>query len=544
MTEVLLMSDTKFERNAGILMPVSSLPSPYGIGTFGKDAYDFVTFVKECNHKYWQVLPLGPTTYGDSPYQSYSAFAGNPYFVDLDMLIEAGFLLKSEVISRDWGDGIVPVNVSEDDAVNGRFGTYRDGNIGDERYVSYEKIYNNRFDILRIAYNRFKAACAESKKKLAKGLPLYKQFDNFVKDNADWLEDYALFMALKSHFNNVSWGEWETDIKFRKPEAMSRYEEQLSDDIGYWKFIQFEFYLQWNALKQYANSNGIEIIGDIPIYMGYDSVDVWANQGEFQLDENLTPIKVAGVPPDAFSDAGQKWGNPLYDYDKMEANGFSWWRKRMAASAKLYDVIRIDHFIGIVKYYTIPADMPDARQGEYRQGPGQKLLDVINESIGDKKIIAEDLGVEVPEVAKILKENGYPGMKVLEFAFGGDRKNPHLPYNYTQNLVCYGGTHDNETLLGFFEDRGDWELGYAYDYLDTRDKGRMVDQVFRAAYSSVAVLTVFAVQDILKLGNWARMNLPSSMGNNWKWRMQKGQLGQHELECMRYLASVFDRERK
>lgn len=538
------MSDTKFERNAGILMPVSSLPSPYGIGTFGKDAYDFVTFVKECNHKYWQVLPLGPTTYGDSPYQSYSAFAGNPYFVDLDMLIEAGFLLKSEVISRDWGDGIVPVNVSEDDAVNGRFGTYRDGNIGDERYVSYEKIYNNRFDILRIAYNRFKAACAESKKTLAKGLPLYKQFDNFVKDNADWLEDYALFMALKSHFNNVSWGEWETDIKFRKPEAMSRYEEQLSDDIGYWKFIQFEFYLQWNALKQYANSNGIEIIGDIPIYMGYDSVDVWANQGEFQLDENLTPIKVAGVPPDAFSDAGQKWGNPLYDYDKMEANGFSWWRKRMAASAKLYDVIRIDHFIGIVKYYTIPADMPDARQGEYRQGPGQKMLDVINESIGDKKIIAEDLGVEVPEVAKILKENGYPGMKVLEFAFGGDRKNPHLPYNYTQNLVCYGGTHDNETLLGFFEDRGDWELGYAYDYLDTRDKGRMVDQVFRAAYSSVAVLTVFAVQDILKLGNWARMNLPSSMGNNWKWRMQKGQLGQHELECMRYLASVFDRERK
>ena len=538
------MSDTKFERNAGILMPVSSLPSPYGIGTFGKDAYDFVTFVKECNHKYWQVLPLGPTTYGDSPYQSYSAFAGNPYFVDLDMLIEAGFLLKSEVISRDWGDGIVPVNVSEDDAVNGRFGTYRDGNIGDERYVSYEKIYNNRFDILRIAYNRFKAACAESKKTLAKGLPLYKQFDNFVKDNADWLEDYALFMALKSHFNNVSWGEWETDIKFRKPEAMSRYEEQLSDDIGYWKFIQFEFYLQWNALKQYANSNGIEIIGDIPIYMGYDSVDVWANQGEFQLDENLTPIKVAGVPPDAFSDAGQKWGNPLYDYDKMEANGFSWWRKRMAASAKLYDVIRIDHFIGIVKYYTIPADMPDARQGEYRQGPGQKLLDAVNESIGNKKIIAEDLGVSIPEVEKVLEYNNYPGMKVLEFAFGGDRKNPHLPYNYTQNLVCYGGTHDNETLLGFFEDRGDWELGYAYDYLDTRDKGRMVDQVFRAAYSSVAVLTVFAVQDILKLGNWARMNLPSSMGNNWKWRMQKGQLGQHELECMRYLASVFDRERK
>ncbi len=538
------MVGTKFKRNAGILMPVSSLPSPYGIGTFGKDAYDFVTFVKECNHKYWQVLPLGPTTYGDSPYQSYSAFAGNPYFVDLDMLIEEGFLLKSEVIARDWGDGVVPVNVSEDDAINGRFGTYRDGNIGDDRYVSYEKVYNNRFDILRIAYNRFKAACIESKKTLAKGLPFYKQFDNFVRDNADWLEDYALFMSLKIHFNYASWGEWGADIKFREPEAMNRYKNELSDDIGYWEFIQYEFFKQWTALKKYANDNGIEIIGDIPIYMGYDSVDVWANQGEFQLDENLTPTKVAGVPPDAFSDAGQKWGNPLYDYEKMEANDFSWWRKRMKASARLYDVIRIDHFIGIVKYYTIPADMPDARQGEYRQGPGQKLLDAINESIGDKKIIAEDLGVEVPEVAKILKDNGYPGMKVLEFAFGGDRKNPHLPYNYTQNLVCYGGTHDNETLLGFFEDRGNWELGYAYDYLDTRDKGRMVDQVFRAAYSSVAVLTVFAVQDILKLGNWARMNFPSSMGNNWKWRMQKGQLGQHELECMRYLASVFDRERK
>lgn len=535
---------SKFKRNAGILMPISSLPSPYGIGTFGKDAYDFVTFVKECNHKYWQVLPLGPTTYGDSPYQSYSAFAGNPYFVDLDMLIEDGLLLKSEVISRDWGDGTVPVNVSEDDAVNGRYGTYKDGNIGDERYVSYEKLYNNRFDVLRIAYNRFKEKCIETKKTLGKGMPLYKQFDNFVRDNADWLDDYALFMALKVHFNNVSWSEWDDDIRFRKQEAMNRYKDELADDIGYWKFIQYEFFKQWTALKKYANDNGIEIIGDIPIYMGYDSDAVWADQSEFQLDKNLTPVKVAGVPPDAFSESGQKWGNPLYDYDKMEQNDFCWWRKRMKASAQLYDVIRIDHFIGIVKYYTIPADMPDARQGEYVKGPGQKLLDAINESIGNKKIIAEDLGIEVPEVSRILEENGYPGMKVLEFAFGGDRKNPHLPYNYTTNLVCYGGTHDNETLLGYFEDRSDWELGYAYDYLDTRDKRQMVDEVFRAAYSSVAVLTVFAVQDILKLGNWARINLPSSLGNNWKWRMQKGQLGQQQITDMRYLASVFDRECK
>ena len=533
-----------FKRNAGILMAISSLPSPYGIGTLGKDAYEFVDFVRDSNHKYWQVLPVGPTTYGDSPYQPYSAFAGNPYFVDLGMLIEEGLLLKSEVIAVDWGDGIIPVEVSEDDAVNNRYPVNHDGYLGDDRYVSYEKMYNERFNVLRKAYERFKGKCVSAKLTLDKGLPLYKRFDNFVKDNAYWLKDYAMFMSLKEYFNQKAWGEGGRVIKFREPEAMQRYEDELSDDIGFWNFIQYEFYTQWGKLKAYANSNGIEIIGDIPIYMGYDSVDVWSNQAEFQLDENLTPVKVAGVPPDAFSDMGQKWGNPLYDWAKMENSDFGWWRMRMANSARLYDIIRIDHFLGIIKYYTIPYEMPDARQGSYEQGPGQKLLDAINESIGDKKIIAEDLGVCMPEVDQILKDNNYPGMKVLEFAFGGDRKNPHLPYNYTQNLVCYGGTHDNETLLGFFEDRGDWELGYAYDYLDTRDKGRMVDQVFRAAYSSVAVLTVFAVQDILKLGNWARMNLPSSMGNNWKWRMQKGQLGQHELECMRYLASVFDRERK
>lgn len=411
-----------FKRNAGILMAISSLPSPYGIGTLGKDAYEFVDFVRDSNHKYWQVLPVGPTTYGDSPYQPYSAFAGNPYFVDLDMLIEEGLLLKSEVIAVDWGDGIIPVEVSEDDAVNNRYQINHDGYLGDDRYVSYEKMYNGRFNVLRKAYERFKEKCVAAKLTLDKGLPLYKRFDNFIKDNAYWLKDYAMFMSLKEHFNQKAWGEWDRDIKFREPEAMQRYEDELSDDIGFWNFVQYEFYAQWDKLKAYANSNGIEIIGDIPIYMGYDSVDVWANQAEFQLDENLTPVKVAGVPPDAFSDMGQKWGNPLYDWNKMESSGFGWWRMRMANSARLYDVIRIDHFLGIIKYYTIPYEMPDARQGSYEQGPGQKLLDAINESIGNKKIIAEDLGVCMPEVDQILKDNNYPGMKVLEFAFGGDRK--------------------------------------------------------------------------------------------------------------------------
>ena len=533
-----------FKRNAGILMAISSLPSPYGIGTLGKEAYEFIDFVRDTNHKYWQVLPVGPTTYGDSPYQPYSAFAGNPYFVDLDTLIEDGLLLKSEVIAVDWGDGFVPVNVSEEEALSNRYPVNYDGYLGDDRYVSYEKMYRERFTILRKAYERFKEQCLKAKSTLDKGLPVYKKFENFINDNKDWLKDYALFMSLKEHFDQKSWGEWDEDIKFRRPQAMEKYEKELEDDIGYWCFIQYEFYKQWDSLKKYANSQGIEIIGDIPIYMGYDSVDVWAGQKEFQLDENLTPVKVAGVPPDAFSDKGQKWGNPLYDWDKMEVDGFLWWRKRMKNSARLYDVIRIDHFLGIIKYYTIPYDMPDAIQGSYEQGPGQKLLDAVNESIGNKKIIAEDLGVSIPEVEKVLEYNNYPGMKVLEFAFGGDRKNPHLPYNYTHNCVCYGGTHDNETLLGYFNERNDGELGYAYDYLDTRDKCRMVDMVFRAAYSSIAVLTIFSVQDILKLDNSARMNFPSSLGNNWKWRMKKNQLNWEHLNAMRYLASVFDRERK
>ncbi len=525
-------------------MAISSLPSPYGIGTLGKEAYEFIDFVRDTNHKYWQVLPVGPTTYGDSPYHPYSAFAGNPYFVDLDTLIEDGLLLKSEVIAVDWGDGFVPVNVSEEEALSNRYPVNYDGYLGDDRYVSYEKMYRERFTILRKAYERFKEQCLKAKSTLDKGLPVYKKFENFINDNKDWLKDYALFMSLKEHFDQKSWGEWDEDIKFRRPQAMEKYEKELEDDIGYWCFIQYEFYKQWDSLKKYANSQGIEIIGDIPIYMGYDSVDVWAGQKEFQLDENLTPVKVAGVPPDAFSDKGQKWGNPLYDWDKMEADGFLWWRKRMKNSARLYDVIRIDHFLGIIKYYTIPYDMPDARQGSYEQGPGQKLLDAVNESIGNKKIIAEDLGVNIPEVEEVLEYNNYPGMKVLEFAFGGDRKNPHLPYNYTHNCVCYGGTHDNETLLGYFNERNDGELGYAYDYLDTRDKCRMVDMVFRAAYSSIAVLTIFSVQDILKLDNSARMNFPSSLGNNWKWRMKKNQLNWEHLNAMRYLASVFDRERK
>lgn len=531
-----------FDRSAGILMSVSSLPSNYGIGTFGKAAYEFVDFVKKCHHKFWQVLPLGPTTYGDSPYQSYSAFAGNPYFIDPDILVEEGLLTKSYLLSIDWGDGKVPAKISEEELKDGTYTQATDIGLGNECYVSYEKMYQSRFMMLRKAFEEYKKVRSASKLTLPAGLPEYKKFDNFVKANADWIYDYALFMAVKEHFGGVVWSEWDEDIRFRTKEGIAKYQELLSDDIDFWMFVQYEFDKQWSHLKAYANNLGIEIIGDIPIYMGYDSADVWSQSRYFQLDEKLCPTKVAGVPPDAFSDLGQKWGNPLYDWETLEKDDFSWWYRRMRKSAQLYDVIRIDHFIGIVKYYTIPADMPDARQGEYCVGPGSKLTEVINKAIGDKKIIAEDLGVPVPEVNELLEENNYPGMKVLEFAFGGDRKNPHLPYNYTKNCVVYGGTHDNETLMGYFLEHEDWDLGYAYDYLDTKDKEKMVDQVFRMAYGSVADLVIFAVQDILKLGNWARMNTPSTLGTNWKWRMKKGELTDKHIQDMCYLASVFGRE--
>jgi 4-alpha-glucanotransferase len=485
-------------------MPISSLPSPYGIGTLGREAYEFVDFVKKCKHSYWQVLPLGPTSFGDSPYQGFSAFAGNPYFIDLDMLIEEGLLKREFVNSFDWGN--------------------------DPSNVAYDKIYNSRFKVLRKAFEQSRHQQTE-------------EFIKFQKKHEFWLADYALFMACKDYFKGCDWGNWEEDIRFRKPSALEKYRILLKDDIAFYEFIQFKFFEQWEKLKKYAKKNGVGIIGDIPIYVAYDSADVWSDADEFLLDEKLAPKSVAGVPPDAFTELGQKWGNPIYDWDKMKKSGFCWWSKRMEAMADMYDVIRIDHFLGVVKYYTIPAQDPDARNGEYHIGPGKALTDVMNAAIGDKKIIAEDLGVSIPEATKLLEENGYPGMKVLEFAFGGDRENTHLPFNYTTtNCVVYGGTHDNETLMGYFCNHGDWELGYAYDFLDTRDKRKMVDQVFRIAYGSIADLVIFQTQDILKLGNEARMNFPSTQGCNWKWRMRKGQLTEKELNDLRYLASVFGRE--
>ena len=496
---------TMLKRGAGILMPISSLPAPYGIGTFGKSAYEFADSLKRARQSYWQVLPLGPTSYGDSPYQSFSAFAGNPYFIDLDALLEEELLTKEEIDACYWLDS--------------------------EEEVKYDAVYYYRFPLLKKAYERSRHGETE-------------EYRAFCAKNSHWLDDYALYMALKGHFGNKEWMKWEEPIRLRKPEAVKRYEELLREEIGYWKFLQFKFYEQWEQLKNYVNGLGISIIGDIPIYVALDSADVWTHPELFQLDpDTLTPLRVAGVPPDAFSDDGQLWGNPLYDWDKIEETGFAWWKDRMRASARLYDVVRIDHFIGVVQYYSIPYGAEDGKTGEWKQGPGKKLTDAINEAAGDAKIIAEDLGIFCPAVKELLRETGYPGMKIIEFAFSGDRFNEHLPHCYEPNSVVYGGTHDNETLVGYFkpEARQWWELQYIADYLGAAHHEEVPDKVFRAAYGSVASVAVFQMQDVLGLGNEARMNTPGTVGGNWKWRMKPGAFGERETGYLAILVDTFGR---
>lgn len=494
------------ERGAGILLPISSLPSPYGIGTMGKDAYEFVDMLKRAGQKYWQVLPIGPTSFGDSPYQSFSAFAGNPYFIDLDTLIEEGLLTKEEVESYKWAD-------SDDE-------------------IDYARLYRQRFEVLRKAFGR-------SEHKDSRG------YADFIKENEQWIDDYALYMAIKADHNNREWLAWEPAIKKRKPEAMAAYREKLGEDVEFYKFLQFKFYEQWMPLKEYANRNGISIIGDIPIYVALDSADVWANTDQFQLSGSLAPAVVAGCPPDMFSSYGQKWGNPIYDWDVMEKDDFAWWKKRIAASAKLYDVIRIDHFIGIVRYYSIPAN-GEPKDGYYRQGPGKKLIDAIDSAIGSSKVIAEDLGVVVPEVQKLVKESGYPGMKVLEFAFDGNTANEYLPHNHAKNYVAYIGTHDNDMLKSYISGQSEELQEYMMKYLMANSLDDVAEKMIHALYMSSADTVILQMQDILGKDNSARMNYPSTLGGNWKWRLTKGaawEFTQEHIDKLRDLTRLYGRNR-
>ena len=490
-------------RAAGVLLPISSLPSKYGIGTLGREAFRFVDRLAMAGQKYWQVLPVGPTSFGDSPYQSFSAFAGNPYFIDLERLIEEGLLSREDVESCDWGS--------------------------DSSDIDYEKLYNNRFVILHKAYH----AC---------DFEHDKEYRKFLKKSRYWLDDYCLYMALKFYFGGREWLAWEKNIRMYHKEAVRHYQKLLSDEINFWKFCQYKFYVQWKKLKKYANSQNIKIIGDIPLYMALDSADVWAHSDLFELDERKKPIHVAGVPPDCFSEDGQLWGNPLYNWKQMKKNGFQWWEERMRSNAALYDVIRIDHFIGIVNYWSVPAGNDTAINGRWKKGPGKKLTDVIKKATAGSEIIAEDLGVVGPNVRKLIEKTGWPGMKILQFAFDGDETNEYLPHNFkTTNCVVYGGTHDNETMVGFFRDKTEKEIKYLKKYFMISEKKQIPLAMLRAGYASIADTAIFQMQDILGLDNSARMNFPSTVGTNWRWRMLPGQFAEEHIKMLHKLCLLYNR---
>lgn len=475
----------RLARGSGILLPISALPSNYGIGTLGNESFVFIDFIERIGCKYWQVLPIGPTSFGDSPYQSLSALAGNPYFIDLDLLIEEGLLNQQEVDTYDW--------------------------LNSEDEIDYDLVYNSRLKVLKYAFIRSNHMDKS-------------EYQDFCNKNKYWLGDYCLYMSVKNHFGSKEWLLWDDDIKNRQPEAVRKYSDLLKSEIEFWSFVQFKFSEQWSRLKEYANSKGISIIGDIPLYVAMDSSDVWAHYEMFELDERKNPIHVAGVPPDVFSEDGQRWGNPLYLWDVMEEDGFSWWRERMKTSSKLYDVVRIDHFIGIVNYYSIPVDCPTASEGEWKMGPGEKLTDVIKDVIGNAKIIAEDLGVLTPNVVELIDETGFPGMKVLEFGLDGPIDNPYLLHNYKDsNIVAYTGTHDNETLVGYLQDEKRRDMEFLLKYFNAQAADNLPDAIIRALYASNADVVIIQMQDILKLDNYSRINHPATTGSNWRWRLLKSQ---------------------
>ncbi len=489
-------------RKCGVLMPVASLPSRFGIGGFSKEAYDFVDFLAQGGQSLWQILPLGPTGYGDSPYQSFSTFAGNPYYISLDALIEAGLLTEEECEAADYGDN--------------------------PNYINYEKIYNTRFALLRKAFAR---ADVEQDEK----------YQKFAADNAAWLKDYAMYMAIKDSLGGIAWIEWEEDIRLRRPSAMAHYEETLKEDIAFYSYLQYLFATQWAQLKAYANKKGIQIIGDIPIYVAFDSADTWANPELFQLDEENIPTAVAGCPPDAFSATGQLWGNPLYRWDYHEKTGFAWWIRRLEYCFTIYDVVRIDHFRGFDEYWAIPYGDPTAEFGRWEKGPGYALFAAMKKALGNREVIAEDLGFLTPSVLKLVKKTGYPGMKVLQFAFDSREESDYLPHNYTKNCVVYTGTHDNDTVMGWIPAMSRKDLAFARKYIGVKRTSDICSNLIRMAYASVADTAIIPIQDYLELGSEARINTPSTLGGNWEWRMKASDCTPQLAARMLELAQVYGR---
>lgn len=473
-------------RSSGILMPMSSLPSPYGIGTMGKAAYEFVDFLKAAGQKYWQLLPMGPTSYGDSPYASFSTFAGNPYFIDLDMLVEEGLLKKTDLKGIRW-------SVKKD-------------------RVDYGLIFQSRFKVLRKAWQNGREALSE-------------EIAAFRRENAGWLEDYALFMAVKGKFNLAGWTQWpDEDIRLHKPEAVEKYSRELKEEVDFYVFMQFLFFRQWEALRAYAKEAGVQFIGDIPIYVAMDSADVWSAPQYFQLDGENVPTEVSGVPPDAFTEDGQLWGNPLYDWDAMAADGYGWWIRRIDGAKKIYDVIRIDHFRGLESYWAVPYGAETAKEGQWRPGPGMKLVGVLASWFHDLSFIAEDLGYVTPEVKALLADSGFPGMKILEFAFDAHGESDYLPHRCPPNSVCYMGTHDNDTVRGWLETMSEDDLDFASRYMHiTKDEGWNWGLI-RTGMATASNLFVVQMQDVLELPAGCRMNTPGTSSGNWQWRMRAGSL--------------------
>ena len=485
-----------------MLLAISSLPSRYGIGCFSKEAYEFVDFLEQAGQKLWQILPIGPTGYGDSPYQSFSSFAGNPYFIDLETLIAEGYLTEADCDACDFGSN--------------------------EEYVDYEKIYKARFKVLKKAFRNRNDQDSQ-------------EYKDFVEANAYWLDDYALYMAVKNSFDGKSWITWDEDIRLRKPEAIKAYTEKYREEIDFYKFQQFLFAKQWTALKAYANRKKIKIVGDIPIYVAFDSADTWSHPELFQLDENCTPIGVAGCPPDAFSATGQLWGNPLYRWDYHKQTGYRWWIQRIAYCYQLYDIVRIDHFRGFDEYYFIPYGDPTAEFGHWEQGPGYDIFRALKAELGNIKVIAEDLGFLTPSVIKLVKKTRYPGMKILQFAFDSREESDYLPHNYPTNCVVYTGTHDNDTTLGWYRSLNRRDKAFAKRYLNIKSDKDVQWVFIRSALSSVADTAVIPMQDYLGLGAEARMNVPSTLGTNWKWRMKKGVCTEELAKQIRDVVKLYGR---
>lgn len=461
-------------RESGMLLHITSLPEQGGIGTLGRSAYEFVDFLKQAGMSIWQMLPVGPTGYGESPYQSASTFAGNPLLIDMKLLEK---------------EGILPENSFSP--------------LPDSDQVDFDAVREQKNVLLRKAFAR-----SFSEKKML----------SFLKEHP-WAEDYAFFMALKGHFGGESWMKWPQEIRIRKENVLAKYKEELKEEIHYHIFVQQLFFKQWDALKKYANKKGIKLFGDMPIYVAEDSADAWTNPDIFQFDKDCRPLKVAGVPPDYFAVDGQLWGNPLYKWNTLTRRKYSWWIDRLNAMGRLFDMLRVDHFIGFANYYSIPYGAENARNGEWVKSPGESFFTVVKEEVKGMEIIAEDLGEVNDRVKKLLKFCGYPGMKVLTFGFDGDETNPHFPDNYTENFVAYTGTHDNDTVLGWWSKASEEAKEFAMETLDFDEEDDISLSFIKAVLASPAERAIIPMQDFLRLGSEGRMNTPGTVGGNWGWRM-------------------------